>query len=79
MPLDNNNRALCHLLHSMSPDAIARAFCLSANQVEILSVAVLGSIIEDVGLVAKLIERRVTTTIVQVIATRRPHHDLEYV
>lgn len=39
-------------------------FC--ASQVEILCVAVLGSLIEDAALVPKLIERRVTPAIVQV-------------
>lgn len=36
------------------------------GQVEILCVAVLGSMIEDVGLVPKLIERRITPAVVQV-------------
>ena len=49
-------------------------FRRSANQVEILSVAVLGCMIEDVGLVAKLIERRVTPAIAQVTTTIFSRH-----
>lgn len=48
-----------------------RSSLIVGHQVEIMSVAVLGTMIEDAALVPKLIERRITPAITQVVEIRR--------